>query len=155
MLPYPFIFDFFQILISLQHSQYCFPFMFQQKWQIDDLQVLRHDSSTAALSMTDLPNQFFQWFICTSPKARLSQTYKIHTVNRYFEKCFCTLTRCPDCIAFPSSYARNKSCFFVSSSRKPVIFLVTECPCVLADVHWHTAGLQTAFPSNCRINFLA
>lgn len=103
--------------------------MFQQKWQIDDLQVLRHDSSIATLSMTALPNQFFQWFICTNPKARLCQRSKVHTVKRYVEKCSFKLTKCQDCIAFPSNYTRNKGFFLVSSSRKPVISLVSEYPC--------------------------
>jgi len=117
--------------------------------------VLRHDSSTATLAMTALSNQFFQWFICTSAKARLCQSHKIHTLRRYIKKCFFKLTRRMECIALPSNYARNTGFFFVSSSRKPPIFLVTECPCVLADAHWHAASLQTAFTSSCRINFLA
>lgn len=125
--------------------------MFQQKRQIDDLQVLCHGSSTATLSMTALLNQFFQRFACRSPKARLCQSYKIHTVKRYFEKCFFKLTKCQDCIALPSNYARNQGFFFVSFSGKPVIFLVVECP----SAHWHTAGLQNVFTNSCRIDFLA
>lgn len=125
--------------------------MFQQKWQIDDLWVLRHDPPIVALPMTTLPNQYFQWFICRSPKARLCQSCKIHTVKRYFEKCFFKLAEWQDCIAFPSSYTRNKGFSFVSSLRKAVIFLVIECPWVLADAHCR--------PSDCvqhsrRINFL-
>lgn len=125
--------------------------MFQQKWQIDDLRVLRHDPSTVTLPVTTLPNQFFQWFICTSPKARLCQSDKIRTVKRYSEKCFLKLTVCQDCIAFPSSYTRNKGFSFVSSSRKAVIFLVSECPWVLTDAHCRPSD---CIHLSCRISFL-
>lgn len=93
----------------------------------------------------------FQWFICTRPKARLCQKYKIHTVQRYFEKCFFKLTGWQDCIAFPSSYTRNKGFSFVSSLGMAVIFLIIECPWILASSHCKSSD---CIHSSWRINFL-
>lgn len=58
--------------------------MLQQKRQIDDLQVLRHDSSVT-LSVSALSDQFFQWIVCTGPKALLCLSYKIHS-QEVFQK---------------------------------------------------------------------
>lgn len=110
-----------------------------------------------------IPQWHFQWVLCLiNFSSELSAQFQRHfcvwitrfTVKRYFKKCSCKLTRYQGCIALPSNYMRHKGFLFISSSKKPLIFLAAECPCVLADALWHAVGLQIAFISSCRFRII-
>lgn len=110
-----------------------------------------------------IPQWRFQWVLCLiNFSSELSAQFQRHfcvwitrfTVKRYFKKCSFKLTRYQGCIALPSNYMRHKGFLFISSSKKPLIFLAAECPCVLADALWHAVGLQIAFISSCRFRII-
>lgn len=107
-----------------------------------------------------LQQPLYQWQLCpTNPSNDLFAQvqrhvcvwYKIRTVSRYFEKCFFKLTGWQDCIAFASSYTRNRGFSFVSSLGMAVILLIIVWPWVLASAHCKPSD---CIHHSCRISFL-